>query len=234
MSHRVEEKLEIPNASSQCGENIIAQHWDTEIALINHHWGASAPTMVTSRGNQPSVLGSGLSGEILVAGLIFDVEENAPDEVRREPAEHHHDKAWEARPEFVRAQSHRGFSDRFTCSQAEAETGTHHTRERCHKQSLLEVELFNRFQFLLGGHFLLFICASERSHPNTDQTDSHTEERDLARICRRDLADGFTHRNVRHEGLKDRGQERSESSAIPKCYTHPKRHAKIAHRKAES
>lgn len=188
--------------------------------------------MVTSGGNQSGVLRSGLSGKILVAGLIFEVEENAPDEVRREPAEHHHDKTREAGPEFVGAQSHRGFSDRFTCSQAEAETGTHHTRERRHEQSLLKVELLNRLQLLLGRHF--FIRASKRGHPNTDQTDTHTKECDLARKCRRDLANGFTHRNVRHEGLEDRWQQRAESSAIPKRYTHPKRHTKIAHRKAES
>ena len=232
VAHRVEEKLEIPDAASERGEEVVPQHGNAQVVLVDLWWRTTA-AVVAAGDNQFGMLGARLGGEVLVAGLVFDVEENAPDEVRGEAAEHDNDQARQARPEFIGAEGHRGFTDRLSRSQAEAEAGAHDTGEGRDDDAFLEIELLDGFQFFLGGHFLFLVRAGQGGDPDADEADSNTQERDLARCGCGDLADRFPDGNFRHEGLQERRQERAEGRAVTERHAHAKGHAEVAHGQAE-
>ena len=125
VAHGVKEKLEIPDAAGEGAEEIIPQHRNAEVIFVNFR-SYTAAAVVAAGNRQASVLRARLSGEILVAAFVFEVEHHAPDKIRGEPAQHHDDEAWEAGPEFVGAQRHGGFANRLASGEAEAEARAHH------------------------------------------------------------------------------------------------------------
>ena len=81
--------------------------------------------------------------EVLASGPVFDIQDEAPNNVRGETAEENHGQFGQAREPLNGAGLKRGFIHRAAGNEAEIETGAHDSRKRGDEHSFGETELGN-------------------------------------------------------------------------------------------
>ena len=230
-THRVEKELEIPRGSGEGREEEVTQTRHFQIRR-NRSSTRSAATTFAARSGQAGMLSTHVRGEVLVTGLVFEIEHDAPDEVRREAADKENAEFRQTAPDGIGASRFCGLSDRIARRESEGKASAHDAAEGRDNDTLAEAKLRNRFRLLFRRHFFFLGQTGERRDRDAEQTDTDTRQRDLARRGRSNLRQRFRDRNGRDKGLEDRREQRADRGAVTERHTGAQRQAEIAHRQA--
>ncbi len=152
-AHRIEEELEVPGRTGEGGEEEIAQvvDFDGLTRLIG---------ILDCRRAE------------LIEGFVLEHEKQAPDEVGRETAKEDYAQLGEADPESASSVRGGDFCDRFHRLDAERHASAKEAGDERDKNTLGEVELFDRGLLLFRGHFAFFRHSRETSDDNAQKADA--------------------------------------------------------------
>ena len=97
----------------------------------------------------------------MIAGAVPEVQQHAPDKVRRKTAGQHHAQFRQASPESRSARRLGGAANGVARRQRERKARAHDAGEGRNHEALLEIEFLDDFPFLVLGHF---VTAKNLSH----------------------------------------------------------------------
>src|SRR5262249_20217620 len=138
----------------------------------------------------------------LIAGVIAEVEDQAPDEIGRESSGKHHDQDREALPQRRGAVADGDLLDRVAGGETVGETGAHDAREGGDEKAAFEIELADGCTLLVLGHLALFGDARATGESDADEADGNTGENHLSGGRAPDLSGEHAAKDGREQGSK--------------------------------
>src|ERR1700722_10219439 len=163
--------------------------------------------------------------EILGAGIVANVEEEAPEEICGESAEKDDDESGESLPEDGGAVADADGFDGVGGGEAVGEAGAHDPRKCGDEETFFQVEFFDRGAFLFFRHFAFFYRAGGADENDAEHADADSDENCYAGACAENFRGELAAENWWHE--------RAEGGGEAERYGHTERHAEVAHREAE-
>ena len=167
-------------------------------------------------------LSSNSRREELISGLVARQQDQAPNEIRKEPPNQDNDEHRQTLPEFCRAMLQGECLDRITGRQAVSKASTHHTRKQSDPNAFAKVEFLNRGLLLFRRHNSFFRDTRESGCCDASKTDENSEQDHAARRRPHDQSHELPTENWRHQS--------AERGAKPKHDRHSERKTEIAHR----
>ena len=163
--------------------------------------------------------------EVLVASLVANIQNDAPDEIGGEAAQQHYDQHRQPLPQIRGAMLDGERLDGISRGQTVGEAGAHHAREDRHADALLQIEFLDRFLLLFRRHGPLFVDARQPRRRNAQQANKNAQQNDSPGRRPHDLGHEFTAENGR--------DQRPEGGAEAQHDRHPQRQSEIAHGQAK-
>jgi len=231
-AHGVKEKLEIPSGAGEGREEIVGEHGSgiggrkIEAGSFGHFFGGSVD----------GILDDGLIGfrgkgagsfcvEILMAGAVADVQDDAPDEICGKAAEKNNDEDGKALPEDGRAVAKRDLFNGIAGGEAIGEAGAHDTGKSGDEETFFQAELFDGGALLFVREFALLGEAGSAGDDDAHQADGDADENREAGARAQDFREKLAAKNGRHE--------RAERGGVAERDGHAERHPEVAHGEAK-
>jgi len=216
LAHGVEEELEVPDDSGECGEEVVGDEGLWRDAVV----GGRVEGIEVDEGVAGGVGGAHrvetrLACELL-DGVVLDDQDGGPDEVGEESAPEDDDEDGEILPEVeaivVEELSFGEGSDGFACVESEGEEAAHNAGEDGDGEAFAEVVIgFACFGFLFWSDFMFLGYASSSVDGYTGDADEDAKENDLAGGLVEDSAE-FVVVDGRNDGAE--GGAESESDGV--------------------
>ena len=142
---------------------------------------------------------------VIAERLVFGVQEEAPEEVHREPAQQRDDQHGHSGPSQRRDRlgRQRQFFDGGTTDQSEAERGAHQAGEQGNQHPFAEVVFSHRFFLFLFRQFLFLGHAGQTDQHDAEERHQHATEGADSRVGLEQLAE-FAFQDFRHDGSRRR------------------------------